>query len=89
MKIWNVNIDDKVISKLTETKTNSKYSIEYLDKIIKPQVFILPNMSRYVDTFKVKDRDEDNSSKLLLCHIDDEKYKTVCTKIEELKKILN
>ena len=66
MKIWNVNIDDKVISKLTETKTNSKYSIEYLDKIIKPQVFILPNMSRYVDTFKVKDRDEDNSSKLLL-----------------------
>ena len=36
MKIWNVNIDDKVISKLTETKTNSKYSIEYLDKIIKP-----------------------------------------------------
>ena len=31
--IWDVKSDNIVISKLAETKTNSKYLIEYLDKI--------------------------------------------------------
>ena len=32
-KIWDVNVDNIVISKLFETKTNSKYLIGYLDKL--------------------------------------------------------
>ena len=36
IKIWDVNVDNKVISKLIETETNSKYLIGYLDKVIRP-----------------------------------------------------
>ena len=36
MNIWDVNIDNTVISKLVRTKTNSKYLIRYLDKDIRP-----------------------------------------------------
>ena len=35
INIWDVNIDNIVISKLIETKTNSKYLIGYLDKVIR------------------------------------------------------
>ena len=39
IKTWNVNVDNVVISKLIETKTNSKYLIEIkFDKAIKPLV---------------------------------------------------
>ena len=55
MKIEEVNIDNIVISKLVETKTNSQYLIGYLDKVIRPLVLIMPKMSGYVQTFKVKD----------------------------------
>ena len=34
IQIWDVNADDIFISKLIETKTNSKYLIGYLDKAI-------------------------------------------------------
>ena len=34
MKIWDVNTDNKVISKLVQTKTYSKYLVGYLDKDI-------------------------------------------------------
>ena len=34
-KKWDVSIDNVVISKLIETKTNSKYLIGYLDKVIR------------------------------------------------------
>ena len=34
-----------VISKLVKTKTNSKYFIGYLDKVIRPLVLIMPKMS--------------------------------------------
>ena len=56
--IWDVNINNIVISKLIKTKTNSKHFIEYLDKVIRQLVFILPKMSGYVKTFKVKDGDK-------------------------------
>ena len=59
INIWDVNADNTVISKLVETKTNSKYLIGYLDKVIRPLVLILPKMSGYVKTFKVKDGDND------------------------------
>ena len=41
IKIWNVNVDNIVISKLVKTKTNSKYLIGYLDKDIRPVVWII------------------------------------------------
>ena len=77
-----------VFSKLTEAKTNPKYLIEYLDKVIKLLILILPKMSEYVKTFQVKDRNKDKNNKLMSLHTDDdkrfEKYKTIWTKIEGL-----
>ena len=52
--IWNVTIDNLVISKLVKTKTNSKYFIGYLQKAISPLVLVMPKMSGYVKTFKLK-----------------------------------
>ena len=48
MKIWDVNVDNIVISKLVKTKTNSKYLIGYLDKAVRPLVLIIPRMRGYV-----------------------------------------
>ena len=42
-------------SKLVKTKTNSKYSIAYLDKAIRQLVLIMPKMSGYVKRFLVKE----------------------------------
>ena len=46
--VWDVNVNNIVISKLIETKTNSKYLIGYLDKVIKPLVLILLKISGHV-----------------------------------------
>ena len=46
-----VNIDNIVISNLVETKTNSKYLLGYLDKVIRPLVLLLHKMSGYAKTF--------------------------------------
>ena len=67
--IWDVNVNNIVISKLARTKPNSKYLVGYLDKYIRPLVLIMPKMSGYVITFKV----EDKSNKLMSFHISDEK----------------
>ena len=56
MKIWDVNVDNIVFSKLVKIKTNSKYSIAHLDIDIRPLVLIMPKMSGYVKTFKVKEK---------------------------------
>ena len=91
IKIWDVNVDNQVISKLVKTKTNSKYLIGYLGKAIRPSVLIIPKMSGYVTTFKVKDGDKDKNNKLMSFHIDNEKlleqYKAIWTKIEDLNNI--
>ena len=58
IKIWDVNVDNIVISKLVKTKINSMYFIGYLDKIIRPLVLIMPKISGYVKTFKVKKKKE-------------------------------
>ena len=64
---WDVNVDNIVVSKLLETKTNSKYVIEIkFDKTIRQLVVIMPKMSGYVKTFKV----EDKVNKLMSFHID-------------------
>ena len=89
IKIWDVNVDDIVISKLIETKTYSKYLIGYLNKVIRSFVLIMPKMSGYVKTFKVKNGNKDKNNKLMSFCIDDdkllEKYKAIWTKIEDLK----
>ena len=41
INIWDVNVDNIVISKLVESNINSKYLIGYLDKVIRPLVLIL------------------------------------------------
>ena len=56
IQIWDVNVDNIVISKLVKIKPNSKYLIGYLDKDIRPLVLIMPTMSGYVKTFKVGDK---------------------------------
>ena len=64
--------------------------IRYLDKVIRPLVLILPKMSGYIKTFKVKDGDKDKNSKLSFCRVHEkllEKYKTIRAKIEDLKNI--
>ena len=56
IKIWDVNVDNIVVSKLIETKTNSKYLIGMkFDKAIRPLVLTMPKMSGYVNTFIVKE----------------------------------
>ena len=68
-----------------------KYLIRHLDKVVRPLVLILPKMSGYVKTFKVKDGDKDKNNKLMSFRIDDEKllekYKAIRTKIEDFKNI--
>ena len=41
-KIWDTYVDNIVISKLIETKNNSKYLIGHLDEVIRPLDLILP-----------------------------------------------
>ena len=53
IKIWDVNVDNIVTSKLVKTKTNLKYLIGYLDKDMRPSVVIMPKMNGYVKTFKI------------------------------------
>ena len=57
IKIWDIKVDNIVISISAKTKTNSKYLIGYLDKAIRPLVLIMPQTSGYVQTFKVKEGD--------------------------------
>ena len=89
LNIWDdVNVDNIVISKLVQTKTNSKYLIDYLDKVTSSLVLILPKMSGYVKTFKAKNGDKGKNGKLMSFRINDEKllekYKTIWPKIEDL-----
>ena len=80
IKNCDVNFDNMIISKLVIIKTNSKYLIGYLDKTIRTLVLIMPKMSGYVKTFKVKE----GNNKLMSFRIDDEKllekYKAIWTK---------
>ena len=86
-----VSADDKVISKLVKTKTNSKYFILYLGQVIRPIVLITPKMREYVTTCKVKDGDKDKNNELMSFRIGDEKllekYEAVWTKIDDLRNI--
>ena len=88
IEIWDANVDNIVISKLVETKTNSKYLIEYLDKDIRPLILVMPKINGCVKTFKVEDK---NNKWMSFCVSNEkllEKYKATWTKIEDLR-ILN
>ena len=65
VKIWYVNVDNTVISKLLETKANSEYLTGYLNKVIRPSVLIMPKMRGYVRTSKVKDGDKHKNHKFM------------------------
>ena len=58
---------------------------------MRPLILIMPKMSGYVKTFKVKEGDKDKNNKLIPFPIDDKKllkkYKAIWTKIEDLKKL--
>ena len=86
-----LTIQLSVISKLVETKTNSKYQIEYIEKVIRPLVLIFPKWSGYFKTSKVKGGVEDKTNKLISFRIDDEKLlgknKPIWTKNENLKML--
>ena len=78
--------------KLIVLKTNySIYLIGYSNKATRPLALIMPKMSGYVKTFKVKEGDKAKNNKLTSFRIDDEKllekYRIIWTKIEELKNI--
>ena len=65
--------------------------VGYLDKAIRPLVLIMPEMSGYTKTFKVKDGDKDKKNKLMPLRIDDKKllgkYKAIWTNIKDVKSI--
>ena len=44
IKIWYVDVNDIVISKLIKTKINSKFLTGYLDDFIRPLVLLLSKM---------------------------------------------
>ena len=55
MKIWYVNVHNIVISKLVKTKTDPKYLVGLkFNKAIRPLVLVMPKMSGYVKTLKLK-----------------------------------
>ena len=84
IKIWDIDVNNIAISKFVKTKNNSKYFIGYLDEVLRP-------FSGYVKTFEDKSGDRNKNNKLMLLHTDHdkllEKYKTIWTKIDNLKNI--
>ena len=74
LKIWNVNVDNIVFSKLVKTKANSKYLMGYSDKALRLLILIMPTISGYVKTFKgKKDGNKDKNNILMSFRPDDEK----------------
>ena len=81
VKIWNVNADDFLTSKLVKTKTISKYLTGYLDITIRVLVLIMPKLSGSVKKLKVKDWDKDKNNRLMSFNIDDDETKIVVISI--------
>ena len=81
IKIWAVDVNNITISKLFETKNNSKCLIGCLDKVTRLLVLIMPKINGYVETFKDNGEDKSKNNKLMSLHIDDDKlskkYKTI------------
>ena len=73
IKIWDINVDNIVISKLVKTKINSKCLVGYSDKPKRPLDLIMPKMSGWVKIFKVKDGDKEKNNRLMSFRIDNKK----------------
>ena len=50
MKFWDIDVNNRAILKLIETKKNPKYLVGYLD-VMRPLVLIWTKMSQCVKTF--------------------------------------
>ena len=72
-KIFDVNEDNIVISRLVETKNNSNHLIWYLVEVIRPLVLILSNVRWCVKAINDKGRDKDQNNKLRSLCIDNDK----------------
>ena len=87
IKILHVNVKNVAIQIQLKQGTVLKYLIGYLDEVIRPLVLILPKTSGLVKTFKDKGGDKNKKNKLISLRLDDnkllDKYKTICTKIED------
>ena len=71
IKIWDINVNNVVTSKLVLKKNNCKYLVGYLDKVLRLIVLILSIMRGYVKIFKVQDGDKDKNNRLIsFCVID-------------------
>ena len=51
INFWDIDIDNKVYSKLIERKINYKCLTWYLDTVIRSLVLILPKVSEYVKIY--------------------------------------
>ena len=91
IKMWDVDVNNTVISKSVKKKSNSRYLIEYLDEFVQPLVLVMPKMSGYYKTFKDEGEHKNKNDKLMSLRIDDDKllnkHKTIWTKIEDLQNI--
>ena len=54
-----------VISELVKPETNSPYLNGYSRRVIRMLVLVLPKLSEYVKTFKVKDWDKNKNKELM------------------------
>ena len=61
--------------------------IGYLVEAIRPLLLRMSKMIGYVQIFKVQEGNIDKNNKLISFRIDDEKYKAIWNKIEDLKNI--
>ena len=91
IKTLDVDVDNKVLSEVVQTNNNSKYLIEYLDKVMRSLVLLLPKMSGYIKPFKDKGGNKNKNNKSMSLCIKDhkvlQKCQTIWTKTEDLKNI--
>ena len=78
IKIWDVHVNNIVISRLVETKKNSRYLVGYLDEAIRPLVLIM-SFDKWLDvkTFKDKGGNKNKNNKLMSLRIVDKLLKHI------------
>lgn len=77
IKFLDIHVNNTVISKLVEERK----TFWYLDTVVRSLMLILPKMSKYVKTFKVKHWDNYKSNKLMYFCIDHDKLLVKCKTI--------
>ena len=65
IQIYDVDVNNLIISKLVETKKNSNYLIGHFDKVIRPLVLIMPKMIGHGKIFKLKYGEKDKNNKMM------------------------